>query len=212
MLMLLLQLMQLQLWLNLRLYGCRGQWLPIGNGCGLRLVSDLCNNLLLLLLMMMLQLLLLLRLLLVLNAYLGRVLWLRLWLWLRLIGNRLTVLLLLVLNAWTGCGQLLLLVVVALVLVVVLWEIALGVAQRDVRLALMLLQIDGLVEIVVDNMVLGGLLADVVVRWGHANQMDLMEGEALGTDPRMLLALLAVMEDLTIERFIGIVAAGIRIN
>lgn len=206
-LMLMLQLMQLQLWLYLWLYGCRGQWLPIGNSCGLRLlVSDLCNNLLLLLL----------RLLLVLDAYLGRVLQLlrlrlMLWLRLRLIGNRLAMLLRLMLNAGTGRGKLLL-IVVTLVFIIVLREIALRVAQRDIRLALMLLQIDGLVEIVVDNMILRGLLADVVVRWGHANQMDLMESKALRADPRMLLTLLAVVEDLTVQRLIGIVAAKIQIN
>lgn len=194
--MMLMQLMQLQLWLYLRLYGCRGQWLPIGDCRGLRLlVTYLCDDLLLLL-----------RLLLVLDAHLVL-------LRLRLISKRLTMLLwllLLMLYAWPGRGLhlLLLLVVVALVLVVVLWEIALRVAQRYIRFALMLLQIDWLVQIVIDNVVLGGLLADVVVRWGHANQMDLMKGEALGAYPRMLLTLLAVMEHLAAQRLIRIVAVG----
>lgn len=141
-------------------------------------------------------------------------------LWLRLIGDCLAMLLglrlrlMLMLHAWTGrwLFLLFLVVVVALVFVIVLGEVAFRVAQRHVRLALMLLQIDRLVQIVVHNVILGRLLADVVVRRGHANQVDLMEGEALGADPRVLLALLAVVEDLAAQRLVGVVAEDQREN
>lgn len=190
--------MQLQLRLDLWLNRCCRQWLAIGDCCWLwLLVPDLCDDLLLRLL------------LLVLHTYLGLGLWLRL----RLIRDCLAMLLglylwlMLMLYTWTGrwLFLLFLVVVVALVFVVVLGEVAFRVAQRHVRLALMLLQIDRLVEIVVHDMILGGLLADVVVRGGHANQVDLVEGEAFGADPRVLLALLAVVEDLTAQRLIGVV-------
>lgn len=180
---LLLQLMQLQLRLNLWLKCCRCQWLAIGDCCRLRLLllmANLCDDLLLLL-----------GLLLVLHTHLRHVLHLHLLglvlLWLRLIGHRLAMLLRLwlMLYAWTGSWLhlLLLIVVVALVLVVVLGEVTFRVAQRHVRLALVLLQIDRFVEVVVDDVVLGGLLADVVVRGGHADQVDLVEREALRADP-----------------------------
>lgn len=181
-LLLLVQLMQLQLRLNLWLNCCRCQWLAIGDCCRLwllllLLMANLCDDLLLL------------GLLLVLHTHLRHVLHLLglvlLWLW--LIGDRLAMLLRLwlMLYAWPGSWLLLLLlvVVVALVLVVVLGEVTFRVAQRHVRLALVLLQIDRLVEVVVDDVVLGGLLADVVVRGGHADQVDLVEREALGADP-----------------------------
>lgn len=70
----------------------------------------------------------------------------------------------------------------------------------------MLLKIDGLVQVVVYNMVLGGLFADVVVRGRHADEMDLVEGETLRTDPRVLLALLAVVEHFAAQRLVGIVS------
>lgn len=76
----------------------------------------------------------------------------------------------------------------------------------------MLLQIDGLVEIIVDYMILGGLLADVVVRGWHANQVDLVEREALGADPRMLLTLLAIVEHFAAQRLISIVTKEESVN
>lgn len=200
----LVQLMQLQL----RLDCGRWQWLPVGQGSWLRLrlVPDLGNHLLLLRLCLLLVLdLVLLRLLvlhpdLLLGLLLGLLIDLAM-----LLG--LLLLLVLVLDARPWGGQLLLLlVVVALVFIVVLREVALRVAQRHIGLALVLLQVDWLVQVIVDDVVLGGLLADVVVRGRHADQVDLVEGEALGADPRVLLALLAVVEDLAAQRFVGIVS------
>jgi len=96
----------------------------------------------------------------------------------------LLLLLRLMLDAWPWSGgQLLLLVIVTLMLVVVFREVTLRVAQCDVGLALVLLEVDRLVQVVVHYVVLGGLLADVVVRRRHADQMDLVEGETLGADP-----------------------------
>lgn len=124
-----------------------------------------------------------------------------------LLLNAMVVLLLLLLrlDAWPGCGLLLLFIIVTLVFVVVFREVTLRVAKRHIGLALVLLKIDWLVQVIVHNMILGGLLADVVVRGRHADQVDLMEGEALRADPRVLLAILTIVEHLAAQRFIGIV-------
>jgi len=188
----LVQLMQLQLGLDCG----HGQWLPVGQGSRLRLrlVADLLHHLWLRLSLLVV----LLRLLLVLYPHLGLLLRL-------LVGHHLAMLLLgllllllvmllllvvlllllrLMLDAWPWRGgQLLLLVIVALVFVVVLREVTLRIAQCHIGLALVLLEVDRLVKVVVHYVVLGGLLADVVVRGRHADQVDLVEGEALGADP-----------------------------
>jgi len=189
----LVQLMQLQLGLDCG----HGQWLPVGQGSRLRLrlVADLLHHLWLRLSLLVV----LLRLLLVLYPHLGLLLRL-------LVGHHLAMLLLgllllllvmllllvvllllllrLMLDAWPWSGgQLLLLVIVTLMLVVVFREVTLRIAQCHIGLALVLLEVDRLVKVVVHYVVLGGLLADVVVRGRHADQMDLVEGETLGADP-----------------------------
>ena len=70
----------------------------------------------------------------------------------------------------------------------------------------MLLHVDRLVEIIVDEVILGRLLADVVPGRWHADQVHLMEGKALRADPRVLLVLLAVVEHLAAEALVRVVA------
>lgn len=105
--------------------------------------------------------------------------------------------------SWT---ILIVLAVLSLVLVEALRVVAFRVAQRDVRLVLVLLHVQSLVQVVVDHVVLGRLRANVVGRWWHADQVNLMEGEALRADPRVLLVLLAVVEHLTVQTLIGVIA------
>lgn len=72
-----------------------------------------------------------------------------------LLGLLVLLLVMLLLDAWPwGGGQLLLLVIVTLMFVVVLREVTLRVAKRHIWLALVLLKIDGLIQVVVYNMVL----------------------------------------------------------
>ena len=52
---------------------------------------------------------------------------------------------------------------ITFLIIIVLGIIAFRIAQRDIGLAMMLLQIDGLVQIIIDNMILGGLFADVLI-------------------------------------------------
>lgn len=109
--------------------------------------------------------------------------------------------------------------------------IPLAVPQGDVGLSLSLLQVQRLVQILVDEMILRTLLAtDVAAGW-HTDQMylatrmryfssslissencvcyffaDLMEGETLGTDPRVFGVVLAIVEDLAVEILVSVIA------
>lgn len=71
----------------------------------------------------------------------------------------------------------------------------------------MLFHVERLVQIVIDHMILGRLGANVVRCRRHADQVDLMEREALRANPRVLLAFLAVVEHLTLETLVSVVSA-----
>lgn len=96
--------------------------------------------------------------------------------------------------------------ILSVVLVEALRIVSFRVAQRDVRFVLVLLHVQRFVQVVVDHMVFGGLGADVVGCWWHADEMDLMEGESFRADPGVLLVLLAVVEHFAVETFVGVVA------
>lgn len=70
----------------------------------------------------------------------------------------------------------------------------------------MFFHVHGLVEVIVDEMVFGWLFADVLVWWWHANQMNLMERGAFGTNPRVLCVFLAVVEDLASDGVVSVVS------
>lgn len=53
------------------------------------------------------------------------------------------------------------------------WVVPLGVPQRDVGLGAELLLVDGTVQVVVDEVELRGLFADVVTAGRHADQVHL---------------------------------------
>lgn len=53
------------------------------------------------------------------------------------------------------------------------WVVSLGVPQRDVGLGAELLLVDGTVQVVVDEVELRGLLADVVAAGRHADKVHL---------------------------------------
>lgn len=84
--------------------------------------------------------------------------------------------------------------------------------ERNVGLRLVLLHVDRLVQIVVDEVIFGRLLADVFIGRRHADEVDLMERGALRADPRMLCVLLTVVEDLTADRVVRIVSRGPRVT
>lgn len=98
--------------------------------------------------------------------------------------------------------------VLTLVVVDILGIVAFWILQRNVWLRLMLFDVDGFVEEIVDDVVLWWLLANVIARRWHANQMDLVEDETFRTHPRVLLVLLTVMEHLAIHTFVGVVSVG----
>lgn len=101
---------------------------------------------------------------------------------------------------------------VALVGVDVSREVALAVPEGDVRPALGLLEVQRLVQVVVHEVVLRALLAVDLGRptsapsRGHADQVDLVEGEALRTYPGVAGVVLAVVENLAVQLLIGVVA------
>lgn len=69
----------------------------------------------------------------------------------------------------------------------------------------MLFHVDWFVQIVVDESVLSGLIAHILVGWRHANEVDLVESESFRTHPGMFRVLRAVMEDFTADRVISVV-------
>lgn len=70
----------------------------------------------------------------------------------------------------------------------------------------MLLHIDRLVEIIVDKVILGRLFTNVVLRWRHTDEMNLMECGTFRANPRVLCAFVTVMEDLTADCVVGVVS------
>lgn len=88
----------------------------------------------------------------------------------------------------------------------VLWIVAFRVSQCDIWFRLVFFDVDRLVQKVVDDVVFGRLLADVITRWWHADQMHLMECKTFGADPGVFLVFLTVVEYLATEAFVGVVA------
>ena len=68
-----------------------------------------------------------------------------------------------------------------------------------------------LVEEVVHKVKLVGALADVALASGLADEVDLVEALAVGTDPGVLHAGGAVVEDGAVNRVVGVVARGTRV-
>lgn len=84
--------------------------------------------------------------------------------------------------------------------------------ERDIGLRLVLLHVDRLVEIVVDEVIFGRLLADVLVGRWHADEVDLVECGAFRANPRVFCVLLTVVEDLTSDGVVRIVSRGSRVT
>lgn len=95
-----------------------------------------------------------------------------------------------------------------MVFIDIFWEIALRIPQADVWFALMFFKVDWLVEIVVDDVIFLRLLTDVIMGWWHTNQMYLVESEPFRANPRMTLAILAVMEHFAVNSVISVVSVG----
>lgn len=84
----------------------------------------------------------------------------------------------------------------------------LGIPQGDVWFGHVFFHVDRLVEVVVDEVILGRLLADVVAGWWHTDQVHLMECEAFRTDPGVFLIFLAVVEHFAAQTFVSVVSGG----
>lgn len=102
----------------------------------------------------------------------------------------------------------LLVVLLTLVLEDLLRIVPLRIAQHHIGLLVVLVHIQGFVQVLVHKVVLGRLLANVLAARGHADQMDLVEGEALGTDPGVLLVIGTIMEHLATQSLVRVVAVA----
>lgn len=102
--------------------------------------------------------------------------------------------------------------ILSLIAVDVFWIVSFWIAKCDIWTSLVLLNVDGLVEEIVDDVVFGRLLTGVIVWWWHTYQMHLMELETFRANPWVLLVLLTVVEHLATHALVGIVSARWKAN